>query len=309
MNRLRRLRRCLPLPFVATIGLALLCAGGAEAFDTGSEIEGVWTFNGGQIAVHSLSNGTYEGTVVKETTFASCPHPVGQQIWSDMTEQKDGSFWGLHQWYEANCKENPTLGLTAWRILEAPDKSHYLRVCFSHPGDPQPEISANGDPHNESEYAAHHVTYGCTDSALVAPLPVVSTGGGNSGNPGNPSNPSNPSNPGNASKGGTSPPVESLSPPSTKQCLRQANRFTIRLKDPQYDPFKTVTVLYKGHRVTARREGHYMVATIKLGGLHKDRFTVVIKATTVLGHKLSARRTYHICGKQKHKRGRRHKKG
>lgn len=294
MNRLRRLRRCLPLSFVATIALALLCAGGAEAANSGNEIEGVWTFNGGQIAVHSLFNGTYEGTVVEQTTFASCPHPVGQQIWSDMREQKNGSFWGLHQWYEADCKANPTLGMTAWRILEAPDKSHYLRVCFSHPGDLQPEIAANGDPQNESEYATYHVTYGCVNSALIAPLPVVSGGRGNSGSSG---------------KGGTAPSVESLSPPSAKQCLSKVKRFTIRLKDPQYDPFKTVTVLYKGQKVSAKREGHYMVATIKLRHLRKDKFTVVIHATTVLGHKLSTRRTYHICGKKKHKKGRRHKKG
>lgn len=303
MNRLSRLRRYLPLPLAIT-AVALFCAGGASAGTGGNEIEGVWTFNGGQIAVQRLSNGTYEGTVVKETTFASCSHPVGQQIWSDMKEQTDGSFWGLHQWYEADCKENPTLGPTAWRILEASDKSHYLRVCFSHPGTSQPEIAANGDPQSESEYAHYHVTYGCTSSALIAPLPVVGpnegakpVGSGNSGNGGS------------SGKGGnTSAPVDSLTLPSAKQCLRTARRFKVRLKDPQYDPFKTVTILYKGHKITARREGHYMVATIKLKSLRKGKFTIVIHATTVLGHHLSARRTYRLCGKKK-KKGHKHKKG
>jgi hypothetical protein len=294
--QLLRPKRFLPL-LAAIVGIALLCSGGASAGTSGTEIEGVWTFNGGQIAVQHLSNGTYAGTVVKATTFASCSHPVGQQIWTAMEAKQDGSFWGLHQWYLADCKTNPSLGPTAWRILEGSGKSHYLRVCFSHPGDPQPEIAANGDPKDESEYATYHVTFGCTNSALIAPLPVTSEeskGSGSSGSSG-------------SGKNGVSPTVESLTLPSTKRCLRKVKRFNIRLKDPKYDPLKTVTVVYKGHKIAVKREGHSMVATINLKHLRGGSFTVTIHAVTVLGHKLSARRTYHFCTKHKKHRG--HKKG
>jgi hypothetical protein len=288
--RLQR-SRC-RLLLLATFVAASLCAGSAAANPSTSAIEGVWTFNGGQIAVQRLANGTYEGIVVSETQFASCTHPVGQHIWTGITEQKDGSFWGLHQWYFADCKENPMMGPTAWRVLEGSGGVHYLRVCFSHPGTSQPTIAANGDPRQESEYAAYHVTYGCANSALIAPLPVVAGKSGPSAD-----------GPG----GGASPTVERLSLPSARMCLKRGSRFTVRLKDPQYDPFKTVTITYKGHKLATKRSGHEILATVKLSHLHKGAsFTIAVHATTVLGHKLSTRRTYHICGgKKRHK----HKKG
>jgi hypothetical protein len=290
--RLLRPRRRLPL-LLGVLATALLFAAGAIASTAGSAIEGVWTFNGGQIALQRLSNGTYEGIVVSETKFASCSHPIGQHIWTNMTEQKDGSFWGLHQWYLSDCKENGTLGPTAWRVLGGSGGSHYLRVCFSHPGTSQPTIAADGDPKQESEYAAYHVTYGCTNSALIAPLPVA-PGSGKSGGS-------------DSEGGGVSPSVESLSLPSAKLCLKKAARFKISLRDPQYDPFKTVTILYKGHKVATRRSGHEILATIKLTHLRKGTFAITVHATTVLGHKLFSRRTYHICSG--HKKRHKHKKG
>ena len=91
---------------------ASLLAIGVGSASASSDIEGVWAFNGGQIAIQPLSNGTFVGTVVSETAFAECPHPVGQQIWTAITKQSDGSYWGLHQWYfeKSGCAVNPTLG-------------------------------------------------------------------------------------------------------------------------------------------------------------------------------------------------------
>ncbi len=192
----------------------------------------------------------------------------------------------------AECAENPVLGPTAWRVLEGSGGTHYLRVCFSHPETSQPMIAANGDPQQESEYAAYHVTYGCTNSALIAPLPVTSGANRKGGSGGNGAN-------------GVAPTVETLSLPSTKLCLKRAPRFKISLKDPKYDPFKTVTVLYKGHVVATTRSGQEILATIKLRHLRKGAFTITVHATTVLGHKLSSRRTYHVC--RRHKKGHRHK--
>jgi hypothetical protein len=125
---------------------------------------------------------------------------------------------------------------------------------------------------------------------LIAPLPVVSNSPGTSGT------------------GSTSTAsVESLTLPNAKQCLRPG-RFKIRLKEPQYDPFSKVTIVYRGHKLATAHKGNYIVATINLKGLSKNTFTVRVRATTVLGHQLSANRTYHLCRKTKPKKHRPHTK-
>lgn len=314
MNRPPRIARHSKLA-LAALATAVLCLGGATAGaseDSTSPIVGIWSFNGGQIGVQRLSDGTYTGTVVAETTFAECPHPVGQPIWTGMTEHKDGLFTGYHQWYEVECKINPTLGPTAWRVLEEPNGDRYMRVCFSHPDPgtpepPMPTISPDGAPKEPSEYAEHDVTYGCYNSKSIAPLPVVQgTSGGKTGARGGGSGSSSNSSAEGAGKGPL-PTVDTLSLPATNKCL-SAKLFVIRLKDPQYDPFKTVTIVFKGHKLKTTRHGAYVTATINLAGVHGKSFTVKVKATTVLGHTLSATRTYHRCGKHK-KAGKGHKKG
>jgi hypothetical protein len=259
------------------LSLLLLGAAGAAPAGAASSIEGVWSFNGGQIGVQRLSNGTYNGIVVSETKFAECPHPVGQEIWTGITQQSDGSFWGLHRWYSGAppaCQENPVGGPTAWRVLEEPGGAHYLRVCFSHPGTSQPSIAASGAPREPSEYSAYHVTYGCFKSDLIAPLPVA---------------------PGTSSGAAGPKEVIKLKLPSAKGCV-STRLFKIHLQEPKYDPFKSVTVTLKGHRVHTSRQGDYVVATINLRGFKKGTFTITIRATTVLGHRLSSKRTFHTCG-------------
>jgi hypothetical protein len=141
-----RFRRPRSLTLVIAAAMLLAVGVGTASAGATSNIEGIWSFNGGQIGVQRLSNGTFEGTVVAETKFAECSHPVGQQIWTGMTLQPDGSYFGFHQWYFAapTCVLNPTLGPTAWRVLEGTDGSHYLRVCLSHPGTTQPTVAVNG---------------------------------------------------------------------------------------------------------------------------------------------------------------------
>lgn len=136
----------------------------ASAAADGS-IEGVWSFNGGEVAIQSASGGTFAGTVLKTTTFDECPHQAGEEIWSGITAQADGSYWGFHQWFYARsgCEPNPTLGPTAWRVMSA-GTGHYLRVCLSEPGRPQPTIAADGEVEDAS--------FGCVDSALVSALPT-----------------------------------------------------------------------------------------------------------------------------------------
>jgi hypothetical protein len=142
---------------VAVVALSLLGVGAVSA-NAASSIEGVWSFNGGEIAIQPAAEGTYQGTVVTETKFAECTHPVNQVIWTDMRLQPDGSYWGFHQWYfeSAGCALNTTLGPTAWRVMEG-NGTRSLLVCLSSPGTSQPTIAANGAESGD--------TYGCVSSA------------------------------------------------------------------------------------------------------------------------------------------------
>jgi hypothetical protein len=246
--------------------VALLCVGVASA-SAASSIVGVWSFGGGAIDVKPTGPDTFVGIVAQETVFAECPHPVGQEIWTGITEQTDGSFWGLHQWYYVKtCGLNKAnVGPTAWRVKEEPDGEKYLRVCFSKPGTSQPQIPASGP---ETGW-----TYGCVSSALIASLP---TGGAAA--------------------------FKAALPPASEKCL-SGRSFKIHLAEPRYDPFKTIVVTLKGHKLATVHKRGYVVATVKLNGLPTGAFTVKIKATTVLGVHLSGSRTYHTCAKKpkKHK--------
>jgi hypothetical protein len=253
-------RRSLLLTTAATV---LLLAGSVATAAATPSIEGVWSFKGGEIAIQPTGSGTFVGTVVVATTFDECEHPVGQQIWTDITPQPDGSYEGDHQWYFAapTCNLNKILGPTAWRVRQEPNGSSYLEVCLSHPGTTQPTIPAAGEPTG--------VSYDCVDSALTAPLP------------------------GSASSGAAGF-KESLTLPSVEQCVSR-RFFKIHLLDPKYDPLKRVTITLRGHKIANSRRGKYIVATIDLRGLPRRTFTLKIHATTILGHHLSASRTYHTC--------------
>src|SRR4051794_23193938 len=84
----------LSLTFFVTLLLVPTSAAQAD-----SPIEGVWSFNGGKVAVEANSDGSFRGVVVAPTKFSQCLHPVGEEVWSQIRPQPDGSFWGLHQWY------------------------------------------------------------------------------------------------------------------------------------------------------------------------------------------------------------------
>jgi hypothetical protein len=246
--------------------LALFACAAARAAST-EPIEAVWAFNGGQVAIVHQPNGSYAGIVDAQTTFASCPHTVGEPMWSEMRLQPDGSYWGLHQWFfeEAGCQRNPTLGPTAWRVMTAKDGSRVLLVCFSQPGASQPTIAPNG--------ATAHVTYRCYESALLAPLPLGSAPSSHSGREAF---------------------AAAVSLPNPRQCLSRRS-FKIHLHNPPFDPIKLAVVLVRGHRVAIDRRGKHFSATIDLRGLPKGKFTVKVMLTTVLGHHLSGSRAYHTC--------------
>jgi hypothetical protein len=258
-NRPRRRQRSSISSLLAITAALVLLTGVASAGAT-SSIEGVWAFENGEIAIKQASNGTFVGTVVDETKFAECVHPVGEEVWTDISPQPDGSYSGHHQWlFEGTCAKNPIPGPTAWRVMQASGGSKYLEVCFSAPGGTQPSIAADGVTAN--------VTYKCINSAHTAALPSVGVAS------------------------------DRLSLPSAKQCV-SARLFKIHLADPKYDPLKQVVVTIRGHRIKTARQGHYFVATIDLKGFPRGAFTVRISATTVLRHHLESHRTYHTCAKR-----------
>jgi hypothetical protein len=262
-----RLRTAARRGMLVALAAALLSLGGVASASAASPIEGVWAFNGGEIAVQPQSSETFAGTVVTETKFAECTHPIGQQIWTGIAAQPDGSFWGLHQWYfeKTACTPNPEAGLAAFRVVEEANGAHYLRVCLSYPGGTQPTISATG--------VSAKATYGCVSSALTAPLPTT------------------------LGRVGTASFKELVRLPSAKKCFSQ-RAFKIHIQDPKFDAFKTVSITIGKRRIKAVRQGSAFVASISLKGLPTGKFTVRIRATTYLGQHLSGSRTYHTCARK-----------
>lgn len=256
MKRIAR-RTTVLVALVATVLLAT--AGIAGAADP---LEGVWSFNGGQVAITGNADGTLTGTVVAPTTFSECTHPVGEQVWTDITPQPDGSYWGNHQWYYEGCAPNPTLGRTAFRVLSSTEGSR-LEVCFSEPGSTsQPTIPADG--------IGTGATYGCSNSAFTSPLPT---------------------------QAGL---AAALQPPAPRGCLSTKSKLRLKLREPQSDPFSKLSVRLRSGTVVRRaglahRPGT-VVAMLNLRGLTKPTFSVSVYAETVLGHHLKKKRRYLLCG-------------
>jgi hypothetical protein len=244
-----------------------------------TELKGVWSFNGGEIAIHSEGpEGGLIGTVIEPTTFAHCPHQAGEEIWSGITLQPDGSYWGLHQWFYENgsCTPNPELGLTAFRVLSR-GSGQYLRVCFSEPGNgQQPTIAADG--------TAADASFGCVDSALVAALPTSAE----------------------------LKPENLIGLRSNTSCVA-ARRIRIRIHDPAGDTVLKSTVTVSGgarkQNVRVVRHGREEVAIVHPGQITGGRFTVTVTLRTALGHTIKTKRTYRTCGPAKPRRKPIHKHG
>jgi hypothetical protein len=233
-------------------------AGGAVSAG-GTEIEGVWSFNGGAVGIQSLSDGSLQGTVVSPTTLATCEHPVGQVMWTAMKARPGGSYWGLHQWFHGTkCAVNPVLGRTAWRPMTSADGSRVLVVCFSKPGDEsQPTIAADGTTANAS--------YGCLKSSPLAPLP------------------------------GSSKKIsfEDLVAISSVDTCRTSLKLTLR--NPKYDPLKEVSIRVNGMKIAAIRGSVNLHRAIVLRDLPEGKYKVRVVAVTVLDRRFSRVRSYRGC--------------
>lgn len=270
MNILNFRSRALLTSAIALTAALTIGASATAANTAANTIEGVWSFSGGAVAIQGLSDGSFQGTVVIPTTFASCPHPEGQVMWTNMQAQSDGSFWGLHQWYRGpNCEAVPVLGHTAWRVLTSASGARTLKVCFNNPGgDSQPTIAASGTEAN--------VTYGCTMSNPLAPLPETENHGGS----------------------GTSAIsfVQTVILPPARVCVSRSS-LKISLRDPKYDPLKEVVVKLKGKKIADVKGVKRLRKGITLRRLPSGSYKLSMTATTVLGQSLTGSRTYRSCTK------------
>jgi hypothetical protein len=247
--------------------LAVLALGGSAAAATNA-VEGVWSFNGGSVAVQPQSDGTFTGTVVTETKFNECAHPAGEVMWTGMTQQPDGSFLGLHQWFikhlGGGCEPDPRgLGPTAWRVLSTSTGAHFLKVCFSHPGTSQPKIAPSG---SDTE-----ATFGCYDSALIEPLPTVSGGGS-----------------------GAITFAKTVVLPNAKACVSQTS-LKVVLRGPKYDPLKEVVVKIGAKKVADVKGVKRLKQGITLKTLPGGTYKISVLATTVLNQHLSGSQSYKSC--------------
>lgn len=247
----------------AVLAAAAILAAAPAAAHAAADIEGTWSFTGGEVVVQPAADGSFTGTVIRETRFSSCVHRVGEQMWLGLRPQPDGQYFGLHQWFNTATCEQIGRGNTAFRTLKKPDGQTFLRVCFAGPEfpDQQPTIDADGNSAN--------TTTGCQDSDLVAPPPAPPT----------------------------VKDIAALPAQGKKKCLSKRS-FKIRLKEPKGDALDSAKVFVNGKLVrTIKRDR--ITAPVNLKGLPKGRYTVKITAKTVLGKTITGTRKYRTCTKKK----------
>jgi hypothetical protein len=261
-HRPRSPRLLLILAILAAAVLSLAASVSAAT----PNIVAVWHFNGGTVIVAPDQSGQLVGTVASPTTFGSCPHPVGQAVWTHLQATGDGGFSGMHVWYHGSgsgCTVIPTLGPTAFRVLTNSDGLTVLMVCFNKPGTTMPAISPTGKPSN--------VNYGCSYSAPDGSVPTVAP---------------------TFAATITLPPSH---PPKRSAVCRSLRKFTIHIHEPKSDPFVKMKI-YLGHKLfKSFRHGDEITSVINLRGLPRGTYTIRIRARTAAGFIVKGHRTYHTC--------------
>jgi hypothetical protein len=238
---------------------AVVALGAPAMASAAADVEGVWSFNGGQIAVKGEADGTLTGWVIRPTVFDSCPHAVGEEVWADVTPQLDGSYFGKHQWFNSTTCAYIDRGNTAYRVLIGMDQAtKFLRVCFSPPENPesQPTIAPDGSNANTLR--------GCADSDLISALPTAKP---------------------------TLSTVSTL-PTAKRSCRKSSLR--LRLRQPPGDALKSVRITVNGRRAKSLNATN-ATGTQTLTHVPKRRVKVRVSAQTVLGQTITGQRTYRAC--------------
>jgi len=255
------------VPRAALCALALILLVAAPATAQTADIEAVWEFNGGQVAVERQADGSFLGTIIRPTQLSECTHPNGEQMWTEIRAQADGQYFGRHQYFRTSDCSYIERGMIALRVLRNEQNQAFLRVCFD-----DPERSPNEQPTIAPDGSNATTDDGCRDSTLVAPL-------------------------------SNEPPkiteVVSGLPPQTRGCASR-RRFPIRLKEPPGDAIAATPkpkVTRNGKSIPVRFTGGRWRSVIDLRGLPRGRYTFRITATTVRGRTIRGSRRYRTCGK------------
>jgi hypothetical protein len=238
---------------------AAVALGAPAMASAAADVEGIWSFNGGQIAVKSEADGTLTGWVIRPTVFDACPHVVGEEVWADVTPQPDGAYFGKHQWFNASTCSYIARGNTAYRVLIGMNQAaRFLRVCFSPPENPESQPTIAPDGTNADTLR------GCADSDLISNLPA------------------------------TKPKLGSVAtlPPARRSCRTSTLR--LRLKQPQGDALRSVRITMNGRRAKTLNATN-AIGTQTLTHVPRKRVRVRIQAQTVLGQKISGQRVYRAC--------------
>jgi len=240
----------------AALVAVVLALGAPAVASAAADVEGVWSFSGGQIAVKAEADGTLTGWVIRPTVFDQCPHVVGEEVWADMTPQADGSYWGKHQWFNSSTCAYVARGNTAFRVLD--QQGTFLRVCFSPPENPESQPTIAPDGTNADTLR------GCVDSDRIANLPVATP---------------------------TLRTVATL-PPARRSC--RSTNLRLRLKQPPGDALKSVQISLNGHRAKSLTAAD-AAGTQTLTHVPRRRVKLRITAQTVLGRTITGQRTYRAC--------------
>ncbi|HEX2087119.1 MAG TPA: hypothetical protein VHF89_15670 [Solirubrobacteraceae bacterium] len=252
-----------PRAALCALALTLLAAAPAAAQ---SDIEAVWEFNGGQVAVERQADGTFLGTVVRPTQLSQCVHQNGERMWTEVRAQPDGQYFGLHQYFRTSDCSFIERGMVALRVLRNAQGQTFLRVCFDDPErspDEQPNIAPDGSNTSTDD--------GCRDSTLVSPLPREQP---------------------------KLKDIVSGLPPQKKGCSSR-RRFPIRLKEPPGDALAGARITLNRKRLRVVRSGGRLRSVVDLRGLPRGRYALKIVATTVRGRTIQGTRRYRTCGKKR----------
>jgi hypothetical protein len=124
----------------AVVLAGLLCASTRASPVTSDPIVGFWNYGGGVVQV--TGSGTrFRGTVVKETSFSACTHPLGEVIWQ--VRKTTAGYAGTHLWFlNANTCQGKGPGQATW-IIRASGSRYVLRLCSTSPTDATDTVCSN----------------------------------------------------------------------------------------------------------------------------------------------------------------------
>ena len=112
--------------FVPAVIAFLLLAAPAHAAD---QIEGTWTFDGGEVLVEATAPGVFKGTVVKPTSFSACEHQVGERMWELNATTDPTRYEGGHNWFNPECRIVARRGPSQWVITSVDAVAYTLQFC------------------------------------------------------------------------------------------------------------------------------------------------------------------------------------